>query len=85
MPFIVRRATDCYGCRTCQLVCSFHHTRTFWPERSSIRVTREPSQGTVRWVIDETCDRCVVESEPLCVRYCAYGALQTGVSVAPHE
>ncbi len=76
MSRIVRRADRCYGCKTCQLVCSLHHTGSFWPERSSIQVSRNPQTGVVRWTIDETCDRCAREGKPLCVEYCSYQALQ---------
>lgn len=74
---IVRNAALCYGCRNCQLVCSLHLTGSFWPERSSIQVSRNPKAGTVRWTIDESCDRCRQEGEPLCVRHCAYHALRS--------
>jgi len=66
----------CYGCKTCQLVCSFHHTGTFWPDRSSISVFRNPQNGIVKWSIDSTCDGCKGENEPLCVKYCVYKAIR---------
>jgi len=77
MGRISRDAALCYGCRTCQLVCSFHLTGCFWPEESSIQVSRRPQTGVVRWSIDERCDGCVSEQECLCVAHCAYGALKT--------
>jgi len=61
---IIRNSNLCYACKTCQLACSFHHTKTFWPERSSITVSRNPQDGTIK------------EKETLCVKYCMYGALQ---------
>lgn len=67
----------CYGCQICQLACSFHHTRAFWPERSSIFVSRKPQNGVVKWCIDSTCDGCKDEDQPLCVKYCIYGAIKT--------
>ena len=73
---IARNAALCYGCKNCQLVCSLHLTGSFWPERSSIQVSRNPQTGVVRWTIDESCDRCPHEEEPLCIRYCAYHALK---------
>lgn len=76
MNRIVRNAAVCYGCKMCQLVCSFHHTGRFWPERSSIRVSRNPQRGTVKWQIDTTCDLCRSEGEPLCVSHCSYEALK---------
>ena len=76
MSRVAHSATSCYGCRTCQLVCSLHLTGCFWPEQSSIQVARTPQTGAVRWSIDERCDECAREEAPLCVRYCAYGALE---------
>ena len=76
MGRIARKAALCYGCKTCQLVCSLHHTGSFWPERSSIQVFRNPQTGTVRWIIDKTCDQCGREAEPLCVKSCSYEALK---------
>ena len=76
MGRVARSAASCYGCKTCQLVCSLHLTGSFWPERSSIQVSRRPQRGAVRWSIDESCDECMREEECLCVKYCAYGALR---------
>ncbi len=76
MSRIIRRAALCYGCKTCQLVCSLHLTGSFWPERSSIQVSRNPQTGVVRWSIDKTCDGCGREEQPQCVKYCSYEALQ---------
>lgn len=65
----------CCGCKTCQLVCSFHHTKAFWPDKSSINISRNPQNGVVEWSINSTCDGCKGEDIPLCVKYCVYGAL----------
>jgi len=66
----------CYGCRTCELICSFHHDRVFSPELSSIKVLRNNLTGEIDWSIDSTCDSCEGEAHPLCVEYCIYGALR---------
>jgi len=71
---IVWNPALCYGCKTCQLICSFHHTGSFWPDRSSIKVTRNPQNGVIRWSIDSTCDRCS-KNGPQCVKYCALHAI----------
>jgi len=76
MGHISRNSALCYGCKICQLVCSLHLTGSFWPERSSIQVSRNPQTGVVRWSIDKTCDRCRREGEPLCVKSCSYEALK---------
>jgi Fe-S-cluster-containing dehydrogenase component len=67
----------CYACGTCQLACSFHHTGTFWPDQSSIEVSRNPQTGAIKWHIAPSCDGCPSEGKPLCVQYCVYGALRT--------
>jgi Fe-S-cluster-containing hydrogenase component 2 len=76
MGRIKHNAARCYGCKICQLVCSLHHTGSFWPERSSIQVSRNPQTGVVKWSIDKTCDLCGREGEPFCLRYCSYEALK---------
>ena len=65
----------CYGCRVCELVCSFHHSGVFSPELSSIRVSRNNRTGEIGLSIDSTCDSCMGEEQPLCVKYCLYRAL----------
>ncbi|HOF03548.1 MAG TPA: 4Fe-4S ferredoxin [Atribacterota bacterium] len=73
---IKRNERLCYYCKSCQLACSFHHTGTFWPDKSSISVYRNPVNGETEWRIDSTCDQCSSEKTPLCVKYCTYGALE---------
>jgi len=66
----------CRGCRACELACSFHHSghKAFNPKRSSTRVARDNDTGVITISQDATCDLCAGEEQPLCVRYCAYGA-----------
>ncbi len=66
----------CYGCRICELACSFHHQRLFSPELSSIRVLTCMRTGEISWSIDSTCDFCEGEEQPLCEKYCLYGSLK---------
>jgi len=73
----------CYSCKSCQLICSFHHTGAFWPEQSSIEAYRNQQTGYVKWSVDNTCDGCAGEQEVLCVKYCVYGALALGTRSAP--
>jgi len=73
---IIRDTETCFGCRTCELACSSHHAKVFSSELSSIKVTRNNRTGSIGWYIDSTCDSCKGESQPLCVKYCAYGALK---------
>ena len=68
----------CGGCRTCELMCSFHHTHDFTPSVSSI-VIRERLNGTgfrVELVDDAEgprmpCDFCRDEPKPFCIQYCS--------------
>lgn len=73
---ILRNPGLCFGCRTCELACSFHHTGFFAPEQSSIRVSRSNQTGVITWHLNSSCDGCKEEGIPLCVRYCSYGALR---------
>jgi len=66
----------CYGCRACELACSYHHRKAFSPGGGSIQVFKNRENGKIRWQKDETCDFCTGESQPLCVRYCSYQALE---------
>ncbi|MFH1490199.1 MAG: hypothetical protein ABII06_14945 [Pseudomonadota bacterium] len=70
----------CYGCRTCELACSFHHEGVFALSLSSIKISRSNLTGKMGWKIDSTCDSCVGEDQPLCVKYCAYGAINQGTA-----
>lgn len=78
---IVRDPKACYGCRSCEIVCSYHHRGGFAPEGGAIRVDKNNRTGKIRWRIDLTCDLCEKEGQPLCVRYCSYQAL----SFSPHR
>ena len=82
---IIRDSNLCYACKTCQLACSLHHTKAFWPDQSSIAVSRNPQDGTIKWHTNATCDKCINEKEPLCVKYCIYGALQVVKEVKKHD
>ena len=73
---IIRDGKACFGCRTCELACSFHHGQVFSPELSSIKVVRDNLMGEIGWSVDLTCDSCQGETAPLCVKYCSYEALK---------
>ena len=72
---IKRDVKSCYGCRTCELACSFHHQGVFSPEISSIKVSRNNRNGRIKWTIDSTCDLCSGKTERLCVEFCPNKAL----------
>ena len=73
---LVTDAEACYGCRVCELACSFHHSGVFSPELSSVKVLNNYLTGEIQLSIDSTCDLCQGESQPLCVEYCLYGVLE---------
>ncbi len=67
----------CTGCLCCELACSFHHNdrTSFQPEKSSLRIWRSNVDKSIRMSMDDSCDGCEGELEPLCVRACVYAAL----------
>ena len=66
---------NCTGCRACELACSWHKTKMFSPEFASIRVYRDDSIGEIQVVLASTCDHCLNEDYPMCVKFCAPRAL----------
>lgn len=67
----------CRGCLACELACSYHMSghKAFNPALSSTRVVRNNDDGTINMTIYDTCDLCVNEDMPLCVKYCQFGAI----------
>ena len=82
---IITNNTLCSGCRACELACSYHHSKKFGPKLSSIKVVRYVDTGKKKIIIyrDElgsypSCDECINENFPLCVKYCTSNALVLG-------
>ena len=74
---IVFDMAECGGCRTCELACSFHHTQTFTPSISSLKVLdKEEGPGYRVSLVAEkkgermACDGCKDLDVPPCVEYC---------------
>ncbi|MCD6472730.1 4Fe-4S binding protein [Candidatus Aerophobetes bacterium] len=65
----------CTGCRSCEIACSYHFSKTFNPEISSISVIRNDRTGDIKISINSTCDFCKDEDKPLCMKYCVSQAL----------
>jgi Fe-S-cluster-containing dehydrogenase component len=68
---------DCGACRTCEIVCSYHHSGMFNPSISSIKILeREEGSGYSVLFIEEydgqsiPCDGCKGLDEPLCMEVC---------------
>ncbi len=62
----------CFGCRSCELACSYHHKKLFRPAISSIEVRRWEKMGKFGIVLHRqnedgrlACDGC-----GLCLRFC---------------
>lgn len=68
---------SCGGCRTCEMVCSFHHTGEYSPSVSSIRILeKENGAGFLIELIEQSgpdgfaCDHCRGLDQPLCLKVC---------------
>ncbi|MBP7764296.1 MAG: hypothetical protein K4445_06525 [Deltaproteobacteria bacterium] len=68
---------SCGGCRTCEMLCSFHHTGAYNPSVSSIKILeKEEGAGYIVALLEENgpagfaCDLCRGLDRPLCVKVC---------------
>lgn len=68
---------ECGGCRTCEILCSYHHNGVFEPSVSSIRILDKKSNyGFFVELIDDSdgetiaCDGCKGLEAPLCTEFC---------------
>lgn len=59
----------CTGCAQCEIACSMHHTNTFNPSKSRIRVFKFHDEGRF---VPYTCTQC---AEAWCQRACPTGAI----------
>ena len=76
-------ADRCTGCRTCELVCSFHFTGAFGRKAGAIEVRRDEAEGKFEPIIykeptnlRKACDLCAGEETYLCVKFCIDGAIR---------
>jgi Fe-S-cluster-containing hydrogenase component 2 len=69
---------DCGGCRTCEMACGFHHTGSFNPSHSSLRII-DRNDGKPGFLVEivtqsissiPTCDGCDGLEQAYCVTYC---------------
>ncbi|NIM97729.1 MAG: hypothetical protein GTO24_06515 [candidate division Zixibacteria bacterium] len=72
---LLRNARLCHGCRTCELICGFRRRGEFAPGSGAITVCKDNRTGEIIWLRGFGCDFCEIEGQPLCVKYCSYGAL----------
>jgi anaerobic carbon-monoxide dehydrogenase iron sulfur subunit len=64
----------CIGCRTCELVCSYHHKKCFNPIFSSIKINFKDNYDINITILD-TCDYNR-EEDPSCVKFCPVNAIK---------
>lgn len=43
--FSIYGTTKCTGCKTCEIACSYHHSKTFCPQIASIEIRRREHAG----------------------------------------
>lgn len=66
---LVLAPEKCTGCRTCELACSFQHTREFRPAASRVSVLTWESAGVSVPMMCLQCD------DAACVKVCPVGAI----------
>ena len=59
-------AKKCVGCRTCELVCGYHHSGQFNPELSSIKINFDYNFNLSITVAED----CNCSEEPMCMTFC---------------
>ena len=75
---VVVESDICGGCRSCELACSYHHTKCFQPSISSIQIIIRPKKITYDLILYNenegdhlSCDKCKGMEVPLCVLFCS--------------
>jgi carbon-monoxide dehydrogenase iron sulfur subunit len=58
MKRITVDASECSGCRHCEMVCSFHHEGVFSPSLSRVTVIKEDRYGMDYPVLCRQCEVC---------------------------
>jgi Fe-S-cluster-containing dehydrogenase component len=87
MRSLIIEKEKCTGCRSCELACSYHHSRLFNPRKASIFIEKIEKYGIIniypysKLPKNEikkrfACDRCKGEDEYQCVKYCNFGAIR---------
>jgi Fe-S-cluster-containing hydrogenase component 2 len=68
---------SCGGCRTCELVCSYHHLGQFAPAASSLKILEKPEGSGYLVLLKEeadgsgpACDGCGDLDVAWCLQYC---------------
>lgn len=66
----------CTDCRSCQLACHFHHTGYFGIDMCSVHIRYVSDTSHIDITYDDTCDQCIEETVPFCVKFCIPKAIQ---------
>jgi len=68
---------NCGACRTCEIMCCFHHTGAFSSSPTSLRIRENPGGKGYLIVLAESngeglvaCDACAGLETPLCMEVC---------------
>ena len=76
-------AEKCTGCRTCELVCSFHHENEFVPAKSRIHIIKWEETGLDIPIVCQQCDI------PVCENVCPVKAIrrdnETGAMLVDYD
>jgi len=86
MSKLVVDSEKCTGCRSCEIACSYHHSKTFNPNIASLHIHFVEKKGEITVILYKDlkqeekksripCDGCFNEPKPLCVKYCVSGAI----------
>lgn len=67
---LVVNMEKCTGCRTCELVCSFHQNGEYNPTKANIKVSGYPDKA---FFVPVTCYQC---DNPACAQVCPVGAIE---------
>lgn len=65
----------CTGCKSCEIACSYHHTKKYSLSNSSIKIFRSNSNGEIEYFFTKSCNLCKNEQIPACVEVCYAHAL----------
>ncbi|MFO8164650.1 MAG: hypothetical protein ACQEQO_03655 [Thermodesulfobacteriota bacterium] len=65
----------CTACGLCELACSFHHSKSFLPDKASIVICMD-RKGHIEIKTLPTCDFCTNEEIPMCMDFCPTGAIK---------
>lgn len=68
----------CSGCLACEVACAFRKVGAFGREGAAIEVAFDALAGVAEATFGAACDLCGPLVTPLCVEYCAPGALALG-------